>query len=174
SECILQQVADRGREHLAVAVDRETQAGGENDQTAAVGARLEGRGYLYLLDELGKRDQLAPPRDPGPDAHVGERAVDEIAQPDQGAVERRAGGPGEPDVARLDGVERDRRGLDQDAQLMRERPQALVQRLRIALADMHFALLGERGNGVSDGVVEAAVEGSELVDLERHGALERE
>ena len=65
-------------------------------------------------------------------------------------------------------------GLDQISQLMGEKAQPLGERLLVLLARQAIALVRELGDRVGDGIVQAAVEGAELVDLDRQVALERE
>ena len=97
-ECVLQQVSDRGEQQVPVGVDCQARIDVGDHQLAAAGLRFQRRGYSYLADELGKGQQLMPRRYPRGHPHVGERAIHEIAQPDQAAIEHGAGRPGEPHV----------------------------------------------------------------------------
>ena len=165
-ERVLQQVAHRREQQLPVALDRKPRIDRGHGKSAAAGLRLQRRGDLDVGDEAGKRDQLALRRHSRRHPHVGERAIDEVAQPDQAAVEHRARGPRQPDIAGLDGGHGERGILDQVAQLVREEAQAFVQRMDPGFLEQQIALVGEFRHRIGDRVVQAAVEGSKLIDCE--------
>jgi hypothetical protein len=75
---------------------------GDDSQEASLPRLFEVRRDLELGDEAIHRDRLGQGRDRGREAHVGERAIDEVAKADQAPVEDRRGGAVQSDGARLD------------------------------------------------------------------------
>ena len=90
----------------------------------ALGLRAHGGLDLGVADDLGHGDAVAL-ADPGLEAHAGERVVDEVAHRAQTAAEHGAGAPGDPDRPLLQHGEREHRGAEAVAQLVREDAQAL-------------------------------------------------
>jgi len=56
-------------------------------------AFASGSSDLKLLDQLANRDGFPPNPHPVGQTHIGERAIDEILQPEQAAGEHCAGSP---------------------------------------------------------------------------------
>ena len=108
-------------------------------------------------------------RSPIPDfeAHAGERVVHEVAQRPQAAAEHGAGAAADAHGPLLEDGERELRGEEPVAQLVGERPQALGLREGDRLVAPALVL----GDGVGDGVVEAAVERVELAGGDRRVRL---
>lgn len=111
-------------------------------------------------------------RQPGRHPHFGQGAVDQIAQAHQGAVEHAAGSAGQADIAFLDDRQRKRGGAQQVAQFMREESQPHVQCVGLLLGDDEIVLVAEFGDGGGDGIVQAAVEGPEFIDVDQRVAFE--
>jgi hypothetical protein len=121
-ERVLEQVGDRGREDLWVDVDIDPGRDGGDGQPEAAGAGFQYGLDLHLADDLGQRD--APVlSEPGLEAYVHERVVEDIAHRPQVADEHGAGAPGDAHRPLLEDGEREHRGGEPVAQLVREDPQ---------------------------------------------------
>ena len=131
------------------------------------------RSNLDLGHKVGKVDPFALRGHPDREAHFGERAIDDVAQADQAAIEHRAGGAAHAHVAAFDRGDREHRGVEQIAQLVREMTEALTHGLGAFGRDQIIALAAELGDGVRDGIVQAAIERAKLLRLERRVAFDR-
>lgn len=137
---------------LAIARDAHRAIDRADLQAEAVHLRLQRRPNLDLLDQLGHRNKLQV-LDPHVEANIGERAIDEVAQPEQVADEGPARAPAHRDPPGLDEFEGEHRRVEQVAQLVREDAEALILRVR----DRALARAGELRHRLRDRVVEAKV-----------------
>lgn len=109
-ERVLQQVADRGEQQVAIRIHREQRIHIRHREPASPDLRLQRCRQPDLGDELGEREQVVMHLEARAHAHFGERAVDQVAQPDQRTVQHAAGGAAQPDVSALDDGEGQGRG----------------------------------------------------------------
>ena len=122
---VLEQVAHHRGEHLPVGLDGNARFDRRHGQPDASGRRVQGRGRRQLVDEFAHGDVLAILHGLR-QSYLGERATDERPQSHQAALQHGPGAAGDTDVPRLQHLERDDRGVDQVAQLMREVPEPLA------------------------------------------------
>lgn len=90
------------------------------------------------------------------------------------ARDQAAGGSPDGEQPHLQGLEGERRGLKDVAQLVHQHAQPLVLLDRPRARHARVALCAELAHRVGDRIVEAAIEGPELVDRERRVALDGE
>ena len=166
-ESVLQQVRDRRREDLPVHLDRDPLRDGGDGELQAPSLRFDRRRDLDLFDELGEQDRF-PSLDPGLEAHLGERAVDEVAHARQVAAEHGARAAADSDASALEDLEGQHGIAEQVPQLVREEPQPLG----LVIRDRQLALAPELGNGFGHRLVEAPVERAELVGRDRRVQLD--
>jgi hypothetical protein len=151
-ESVLNQVRDHGREDLPVHLDRNACRDGGDGELHAPGLGFDRRGDFHFLDELGQRDSLAF-LDACLEAHLGERAIDQIAHAGQVAAEQRARAAADAHAAVLENLEGQHGIAEHVAQLVREESQPLG----LVFRDRQLALAAELGNGFRHRLVEAAV-----------------
>ena len=174
-EGVLQQVGDRRIEHLLFRLDPQIGGDGGDGELAAPGLRFQARRHLDLGDEPVDGDRFTQLHGhAGCEAHVGQRAVDEVAQADEAALKHGGGRAVDGDAAALDRREREHRGAEEVAQLVGEEAEPLAGGAVARLRDQLVAPQGELGDGVRDGVVEAAIEGLEFVRRHLHPVLDRQ
>ena len=171
-EGVPQQVGQGGREELSIHLDHDPgRDAGDREQEAACLGLDHGRD-LHLFHQVGEEHDL-PAMQPRLEPHLGQRAVDEVPQREQVAPQHAARAAGEAHRARLEDVEGEHGIGQQVAELVGEEAQALGP----AVAERHLAPAAVLGHGVRDGLVEATVQGAELVGrdrgLELQGQLRR-
>lgn len=104
----------------------------------------------------------------GRHAHFGQRAIHQIVKPHHASIQDGTRRPGQSDIARFDGVKRERGRCQKIAQLMCERSQLLIKQVRLIIGHKDIVLGTERGHGLGDAVVQTAVESSEFVCFDGH------
>lgn len=102
-----------------------------------------------------------------------ERAIDQLVQPHQAPAQHRAGAARDPDAAALERFERQRRGRDQVAKLVREVAEILGRALRVSLGDVVLAQPRVLRHRAGDGVVETQVECLKVRGGDRGALLDR-
>ena len=102
------------------------------------------------------------------EAYFGERAIDEIVQGLQAAIEESSGTAADGNGAAFENAERQHRGIEVVAQLVRESPQALGSLVGQGLLAQSPVLR----DGLGDGVVETAVQRVKFVDRDLRVELE--
>src|SRR6185312_517735 len=127
---------------------------------------------LHFRDEFGEGKQSVLHRQSGRYSNLGEGAIDQISQSYQASIQNGSSGPGHPHVASFDRSERERGGMNEITQLVREKPQPLIPRLGLAIRRHGVSLITEFRYGVGYGIVQAPVERSKLVYLDHRIALE--
>ncbi|MFI4913848.1 MAG: hypothetical protein ACHQAR_01475 [Steroidobacterales bacterium] len=128
-ERVLQQVAHGREKHVPVGIHRQAWIDRGNREGASAGLCLECGGQLNIGDEVGQTQQLLARRHCGSQSHLREGAIDETAQPDQAAIQNRAGRPAQPDLTRSHGRHGVRGRGDEVAQFVGEDTQTLVERI---------------------------------------------
>jgi hypothetical protein len=160
-ERVLQEVGDGRRQQLAVRLDGNAVLHRRDGEIDLPRLCIERRRHLDLLDELGEknaRSRALPARQP----HLGQGAIDQLAQSRQAALEHGAGASPDGDGAVPEELKGHGGGGDEVAQLVREEAQALD----LLIGDVPLALARVVGDGLGDGVVEAKVEEMELIRAE--------
>ena len=170
-ERVLEQVRHHRREDLTIGVDREVGLYQADDQLDPVLLRAETRRDLDLLDKLG-HDDVLDLGGAGGQANLGERRVDERAEPDQAASEDVAGAAADPDAAGAQDIEGQHRAAEQVSQLVREESELLVGSTGVVVDDIDLVLAFVLRDRVGDRVVETLVEGAELVGADLGLALD--
>jgi len=171
---VLEQVAERRKQHVAVDIDRKALFDMGYRKPAASGTRLEQSRDADLINEIGNGNEFVPGQHSGGDSDVRERPVNQRAQPDQGALQDRPSCPMHPDIAQFDSAESERGRVQQVPQLVCEKSQAFIQRLDAVVRQDRIALVGVLGDSVGDAIVKAAVECPEFIRFYRRVEFERQ
>jgi hypothetical protein len=85
-------------------------------------------------------------------SNVRERTIDQVAHPDQAAIEHGTGGAGKAHSSRSEGGKRKTRDAQQVSQLVGKGPEPLVEIVRVLVRDHQVAPIGELGDGLRNGV----------------------
>jgi hypothetical protein len=107
-------------------------------------------------------------------AHFGQGTVDQVLEADQAAVEHGAGRTRQTHVAGTDDGQRQDRSAQVISHLVREVAKPFVQRRGLEVRSREVPLIGELGDGIGDGVVQASVEGAEFIHLDPGVPFERQ
>jgi hypothetical protein len=107
-------------------------------------------------------------------AKLGERPAHQRAQAQQAPLEHGAGASRDTDVPGLQDFEGDDRGVDQVAQLMREKPEALGFARGFGVDGGLIALTPVFSDGARDRIVQAPVQGAEFIRADGHLSLHRQ
>ena len=128
--------------------------------------RVDCRDDLDLLDQFGDRHAV-PQLGAALETDLRERAINQDPHPPQTAPEQGAGAPVNADAASRERIEGEHRGAEEVAHLVRQKTEVR----HAGAADRSVTLLLVRGDGLGDGVVEAAVQRLELVGRDRDVAF---
>ena len=109
-----------------------------------------------------------------PEADLGDRAIDEVGEPGQAALEHRAGAAADADVPGPEHFERHAGRVDQVADLVGEEAEALVLLRGGDVAHRLMPFTSVLRHRAGDGIVQAAIERAEVVDADRRVLLHRE
>src|SRR4029450_11503553 len=96
---------------------------------------------------------------PLPQSDLGERSIDEFAQPRQAALEHGSRAAADCDLAALQDVERSPRRVEKIPDLMREESDPFVLADRFGLQARLIALSAELCDGARNRIVKAPVQG---------------
>ena len=129
---------------------------------------------FHFDNDVGQRNQALLRRHARSESHLGEGSIEETAQPDQRSVKYGTGGPAYSDIAFLNGRHGERGGMNEVSQFVRQNPNLLIQCLHAAIRDQRIAVVGVFRDGISDSVVDAAVERSKLVRCNWRTGFERQ
>ena len=169
-ERVLENVRDHRGEDLAVGQDRYAGLDGDDVELDAARGGFQRRARRDFLDEAAEQDRFLV-LNPLGEPELGQRSADQRTEAHQAALQDGAGAAADADVSRLENLERDDPGIDQVAQLVCEEAQALL----LARVLPHDGGLVARapvfGHGAGDRVVQAPVQGAELVDGHRRLGL---
>ena len=113
-------------------------------------------------------------RHSGCQPHIGEGAIYEVSKSYQSTVQYGARRPVQANITDSDGGKSERGAIEEVAQLVREKSQPFINRVRLLIGDDRIALAIEFRDSNGDSVVEAAVESAELVCLKGRIAFESE
>ena len=126
-----------------------------------------------VVDEVG-HEELGQILDALREPDLGQRALDEVAQPRQAAMEDDPGAPRDADVARLEDLERQDRRVDEIPQLVRQKPEALAAARGLLVEGGLIPSAPILGDGARNRVVQASVQRAEVIDADRRAELQRQ
>src|SRR6185295_12205969 len=112
------------REQLAVNFDGNAILDGFDRQLVAVSLRFDDGGDLHFLNELGEQNGLASLHGRF-EAHLRQRAIDEIGQTLEASLEERSCAAVGSDGPAFENIESQHRGTQPVAELVREKAEAL-------------------------------------------------
>src|SRR5688572_15022283 len=173
-ERVLQQVPDGGEKQVPVDLQRKIWLDRGDGKPAAPRLSLERRGDFHGRDEVGKVDPPKSGAASGRQSHLAQGAIHEGAQSYQGAVQHGGSRPAQSYLAGFHGGHRERGGMDEITQVVREKTELFAQVVSVLALDHCIVLAGKFSDGIGDGIVQAAVESAKLVDLYRRAFLERQ
>src|SRR5579864_6206843 len=119
-ERVLQQVAHRGEEQIPIGIDREQRIDGGDRQHTFLDVRFQRCGKPDFGNEARKGKQPVLDRQSGCNSNLSERAIDQILQTYEASIQYARRSSGYSDIARLDRGNRERRRMDEVAQLVRK------------------------------------------------------
>ncbi|MES2361747.1 MAG: hypothetical protein V4646_08085 [Pseudomonadota bacterium] len=166
-ERVLQQIEHGRKQQFPVGLDRKPQTDNGNRKFAAPGLRFKRCGRLDAGNKVADGNQLGMGGQPGSQADLGQRVVNDAAQADQGAIEHASGGTGKFDLAGFDDADCMRDGVEVVAYFVGKKTQALVHGLFFPVLIEQPALVGKFRHRIGDAIVQATVERAKFGGLDR-------
>ncbi len=111
---------------------------------------------------------------PLPQSDLGERTIDEVAQPRQAGFEHGSSAAADSDVAALQDVERSSCRVEKIPDLMREESDSFVRAGRFGFLARLIALSAELCDRARNRIVKAPVQRAEIIDVDRYRPLQCE
>jgi hypothetical protein len=163
---VLQEIAHDRREDLSVRVDRERLVARNDRQVQVARLEVQGGGGGDLFEEAGQHDVFGV-LDAGREAHLGEGAIDRVAQAQQAAPEHGARAPVDANRRRFQDCKGRKRRMGQIPQLVSQEAEAFGCARSSLVDERTLSLPRVLRDGAGDRIVEALVERAKVLGRDR-------